>query len=238
MKKYVFSFPCITIAPWTCCREVGDTRYDLAGAIVFDTLSDAKSYCGSYFYCNSNYMDAPGAFLLSPPSPALCRCEWKRKREADKHGSISRTVFRRTKGPGEEERMAVLYSDSNCVLYNHIQGVLTIAAQSPALQAWGCGIKFRSRWPHFDGGEIRNLCAQVHKVHTKEPQSIKIYPESPTTACLIIRLWFWHIKPPNLIKCFPHRVEKVFHSPLRTLEVKISSLLPWHLLHHCDAFGC
>lgn len=38
----------------------------------------------------------------------------------------------------------------------------------------------------------------MHWVHAREPQVVEIIPESPTTACLIIILWFLALKATEL----------------------------------------
>lgn len=55
-------------------------------------------------------------------------------------------------------------------------------------------------WLHFDGRELQKHPCTMHLVHVTEPQVVKINPESPSTTCLIIGWWFWHLKPHNYLE--------------------------------------
>lgn len=64
-----------------------------------------------------------------------------------------------------------------------------------------------STWKHtinietntFDWGKMQKHPCTMRWVRVKELQVVKINPESLTTACVIMKSWFCHIKPQNLI---------------------------------------
>lgn len=66
--------------------------------------------------------------------------------------------------------------------------------------ARGHGFKYQPRRPHFGGDEMQSRPCAVHRGHVKDPLAVKANPKSPTTASLVIKSWFSHIKPQHSVQ--------------------------------------